>query len=40
MEISKVKKVIRGPLAPALTIYKKEDLSLDLDASEKEARHL
>jgi 4-hydroxy-tetrahydrodipicolinate synthase len=32
MEISKVRKVIRGPLAPVLTIYKKEDLSLDLDA--------
>ena len=32
MEISEVKKVMRGPLAPVLTIYKKEDLSLDLDA--------
>ena len=30
MEISEVKKVIRGPLAPVLTVYK-EDLSLDLD---------
>ena len=32
MEISEVKKVMRGPLAPVLTVYKQEDLSLDLDA--------
>jgi 4-hydroxy-tetrahydrodipicolinate synthase len=31
MQVTEVKKVIRGPLAPALTVYK-EDLSLDLDA--------
>jgi 4-hydroxy-tetrahydrodipicolinate synthase len=31
MEISEVKKNIRGPLAPVLTIYKEEDLSLSLD---------
>jgi 4-hydroxy-tetrahydrodipicolinate synthase len=34
MEISEVKKVMRGPLAPVLTIYK-EDLSLDLDATQE-----
>jgi len=32
MDISEVKKVMRGPLAPVLTVYKQEDLSLDLDA--------
>lgn len=31
MEIADVKKVMKGPLAPVLTVYK-EDLSLDLDA--------
>jgi 4-hydroxy-tetrahydrodipicolinate synthase len=31
VDITKVKKVMRGPLAPVLTVYKK-DLSLDLDA--------
>jgi 4-hydroxy-tetrahydrodipicolinate synthase len=31
MKVSEVKMVMRGPLAPVLTIYK-EDLSLDLDA--------
>lgn len=31
MKVSEVKKFMRGPLAPVLTVYK-EDLSLDLDA--------
>ncbi len=34
MRISEVKKVMRGPLAPVLTVYK-EDLSLDLDATQE-----
>ena len=32
MEVSEVKKVMRGPLAPVLTVYRQEDLSVDLDA--------
>jgi len=34
MRISEVKKVMRGPLAPVLTVYK-EDLSLDLEATQE-----
>jgi len=34
MKISEVKKVMRGPLAPVLTVYR-EDLSLDLDATQE-----
>lgn len=34
MKILEVKRVMRGPLAPVLTVYK-EDLSLDLDATQE-----
>ncbi|MFZ5917352.1 MAG: dihydrodipicolinate synthase family protein [Chloroflexota bacterium] len=32
MNLADVKQVIRGPLAPVLTIYRQDDLSVDLDA--------
>lgn len=40
MEISEVKKMIRGPLAPVLTIYKEDDVSVDLDAIQENVDQL
>ncbi len=40
MEISEVKKMVRGPLAPVLTVYKEDDLSVDLDAIQENVDQL
>ncbi len=40
MEISEVKKMVRGPLAPVLTVYKEDDLSVDPDAIQENVDQL